>query len=463
MHYEPTRAALAQHPIPEWFAGAKFGIFVHWGLYSVPAWAPNSGELSEILASGEWGKWFTQNPYAEWYGNTVRIEGSETQRRHAERYGPDFPYRGFAPMFNQAAEHADLEAWARLFKKVHARYAVLTTKHHDGFTLWPSRHPNPFHPDYHATRDLVGEFSDAIRGQGMTAALYYSGGLDWTFHHPVIMGLEDLKACVPQMDEYVEYANAHWRELVDRYQTKILWNDIAYPKATDLNVLFAEYYNKMPDGVVNNRFTQEFQMGEGNIVSNAHYDFDTPEYASFSEIRTRKWESCRGIGASFGYNTNEGEEQYQSVQALVHNLIDITSKNGNLLLNVGPRADGTIPEIQVERLEGIGRWLDVNGDAIFDTTPWDVAESKTDGGADVRFTRKGDVVNAIVLASPQAGAVEIQGVARGLEGTVRLLGHDGPLSWRQTDRGIAVELPGGQPAAPAYTLAISPAPVWDRS
>ncbi|MEZ4675825.1 MAG: alpha-L-fucosidase [Caldilineaceae bacterium] len=246
------------------------------------------------------------------------------------------------------------DEWATLFKQVNARYVVLTTKHHDGFLMWPSETPNPHLPDYHASRDLVGELGDAVRAAGLRMAYYYSGGIDWTFNPQVVQHITDLQKAVPQMQTYVDYANAHWRELTDRYDTNILWNDIAYPKGADLNALFAEYYNKMPDGLVNNRFTQEFRMDEVGIVSDAHFDFETPEYTSFREIREKKWESCRGIGASFGYNRIEGPEQYQSVESLVRSLVDIVSKNGNLLLNIGPMADGTIPEMQRERLLGLG-------------------------------------------------------------------------------------------------------------
>ena len=302
--------------MPDWFADAKLGIFVHWGLYSVPAWAPRAGELGEILASGDWGKWFATNPYAEWYMNSYRIPGSATAAYHAATYGADFSYADFAPMFNAAAAQWDPQAWAALFKKVHARYAVLTTKHHDGFLLWPSRQPNPHIPHYQAERDLVGEFMQAVRGQGLTAALYYSGGLDWTFNDQVIQHIADFPAAVPQSQEYVNYANNHWRELIDRYETMILWNDIAYPANTDLNVLFADYYNRLPAGVVNNRFTQRFQMNETGIVSDNFYDFETPEYTSFAEIRPKKWESCRGVGASFGYNRREGADQPVAVEPL---------------------------------------------------------------------------------------------------------------------------------------------------
>jgi alpha-L-fucosidase len=391
--------------------------------------------------------------------NSLRIAGSPTERHHQATYGPDFSYFDFASQFNAAAERWDPEAWAELFQRVHAGYAVLTTKHHDGFLLWPSRQPNPYIPNYHATRDLVGEFMTAVRRRGLTAALYYSGGLDWTFNDKVIQDFMDLATGVPQQPEYVAHANAHWRELIDRYQTMILWNDIAYPAATDLNVLFAEYYNKLPDGVVNNRFTQKFQFGEGGIISDNHFDFETPEYASFSAIRAQKWESCRGIGASFGYNRNEGPEHHLTIENLVRSFVDIVSKNGNLLLNVGPMADGSIPSVQVERLLGFGRWLDVNGPAIFGTRPWVVAESKTDGGVDVRFTQKAEALYAVLMDTPTARTVEIQGLGCDAGTQIELLGQ-GALVWRQSEAGVVVELPGELPAAPAHALKITPAPVW---
>ena len=461
MHYEPTFDSISTHPLPAWFDNAKLGIFVHWGLYSVPGWAPLAGELSEILATGDWAKWFANNPYAEWYMNSWRIDGSPTQRYHAETFGATHSYFDFAGDFNQAAEEWNPDAWASLFQRVHARYAVLTTKHHDGFTLWPTHRPNPFIPNYFARRDLVDEFMGAMRGRGLTAALYYSGGLDWTFNDTVIQHIADIPKAVPQMPAYVDYANGHWRELIERYQTMILWNDIAYPATTDLNVLFADYYNTLPEGVVNNRFTQRFQLGaDGNIVTDNFHDFETPEYASFPEIRTKKWESCRGIGASFGFNRNEGPEQHLTVETLVRSFVDIVSKNGNLLLNVGPTADGSIPQIQRERLLGLGEWLDVNGDAIFDTRPWVVADGATDGGIDVRFTQKDGDLYATMLATPASRTVELKGLRCAVGTTITLLGDQAPLDWRATDGGTVVTLAGGLAASPAHSLHFSPAPTY---
>lgn len=461
MLYQPTRESVETHPVPSWFHNAKLGIFVHWGLYSVPAYAPIAGELGDILASGEWAKWFANNPYAEWYMNSYQIEGSPTQKYHKEKYGANFNYADFAPLFKQSVQKWNPNAMAALFQQAGARYVVLTTKHHDGFLLWPSAHPNPFIPNYHVDRDLVGELTGAVRAHGMAMGLYYSGGLDWTFNKKVVQHINDLQLGVPQMSEYVEYANNHWRELINRYGTMIMWNDIAYPAATDLNVLFAEYYNKMPEGVINNRFTQKFQMSQHGIISDNYFDFETPEYATFSEIRQKKWESCRGVGASFGYNQIEGPEQYLTLDNLVRSFVDIVSKNGNLLLNVGPMADGTIPPLQRERLLGLGQWLATNGAAIFDTRPWTIAEGKTDSGIAVRFTQKEANLYATLLDTPTSRQIEIAGLQAAPDTTVQVLGQAQQLTWSQTDNGLAITLPK-LPTAPAHALCISPQPQYSR-
>jgi len=348
MRYLPTWDSVSRHQVPAWFHDAKLGIFIHWGLYSVPAWAPTTGELGKVVAEEGWEAWFSRNPYAEWYYNSIRIPGGVSQVYHTETYGEGASYDDFVPMFNEAVEHWDPAEWAALFRQVGARYVVLTTKHHDGFLLWPSDHPNPYKDGYHAARDLVGQLTEAVRAEDVRMGLYYSGGVDWTFNGTVVKDIADLKKAVPQQPEYVAYADAHWNELIERYAPAILWNDIAYPTASDLPKLFADYYNAVPDGLVNNRFTQSFDFDPeaGGLTGGKHFDFTTPEYASYDKITEPKWEATRGIGFSFGYNRNESIDVYLSVEELVRSFVDVVSKNGNLLLNVGPMADGTIPALQ---------------------------------------------------------------------------------------------------------------------
>ena len=459
MKYKPTLESVQQHTVPDWFHDAKLGIFIHWGLYSVPAWAPLTGELGKV----DWDVWFTQNPYAEWYLNTVRIENSPCHQHHVATYGKDFSYFDFASTFNESVQEWNPNSWADLFHEVGAQYVVLTTKHHDGFLLWPSQHPNPFRKQYYAQRDLVGELNNAVRQQDMRMGLYYSGGIDWTFNKKVIQDISDLQAAVPQGQDYVAYANAHWRELIARYEPSLMWNDIAYPAAANLDELFAHYYNSVPEGVINDRFTQRFEFSEGQIAGSRHYDFRTPEYASFDEITEVKWEATRGIGFSFGYNRNEGPDSYLSVPELVHSFVDIVSKNGNLLLNIGPMADGTIPAMQRERLLGLGQWLQVNGEAIFGTRPWVRANGETAQGVDVRFTQKDGNLYATLIGKPHTGRVQIKGL-QAQDGTVvHLLGQSTTSDWQQDDGTLTITLPKHLVDSPAYTLKIAPAPLNTQS
>jgi alpha-L-fucosidase len=331
---------------------------------------------------------------------------------------------------------------------VGAKYVVLTTKHHDGFALWPTRVPHPRRkPEQRsARRDIVGELTRAVRAQGLRMGLYYSGGLDWSFVETPIVDSQDIRRAVPQMEEYARYADAQWRELIELYQPDILWNDITYPQKGDLLGILSEYYNRHPDGVVNNRFGVEFS------------DFTTPEYATYDKIRERKWESCRGLGFSFGYNQAEAPGHMLSADQLVDLLVDIVSKNGNLLLNIGPRADGSISELQLERLRALGGWLGVNGEAIYGTRPWVRPSSRTTEGVEVRFTRKGESIYAILLDKPKASTIVIESLYAAPNTTIELLSAPGSLPWSQKGKDLELTLPGQLPGAYAYVLRITPTP-----
>jgi alpha-L-fucosidase len=439
--FEANWNSIDQHQVPDWYRNAKLGIFIHWGLYSVPAWATPSGELGKVDKS----KWFTNNAYAEWYLNTLRIQGSPGYEHHIKTYGKNFDYYQFAPIFNKSVSQWDPNKWASVFKKTGARYAVLTTKHHDGFRLWPSKVENPHRKtsEITATRDLVGELTTAVRGHGIKMGLYYSGGLDWTFTQAPIVTVEDLKQRVPQSQEYARYADSHWTELTDRYQPAVMWNDISYPKAGKIPEIFAHYYNAVPEGVINNRFDVKFA------------DFTTPEYAKYDKITQKKWESCRGLGYSFGYNQVEGPEQVIASDKLVWLLTDITSKNGNLLLNIGPKPDGSISDIQMDRLNHLGEWLHVNGEGIFDSQPWVKASSSED----VRFTRKGDNLYVFTQAKPVSGAIVIPGVKAASNSKIQFLDGGGKAAFKQRGSDLIVTAASENPKNGfARTIRISPLP-----
>ena len=446
-HFAPDWDSIRTHRVPDWYHDAKLGIFIHWGLFSVPAWATPVGQFGTVA----WDRWFANNPYSEWYLNTLRIKGSPTHQHHRATYGADFDYMDFADRFNDEVRGWDPQAMARLFQSAGARYVVLTSKHHDGFTLWPSRVDHPHLPPERrgSERDLVGELTLAVRGQGMRMGIYYSGGLDWSFNPTPITSQGLVAATINHTPEFAAYADAHWLELRERYDPIILWNDIGYPEQADLARIVADFYNDHPDGLINDRFE-----ARKSGAARRHHDFTTPEYAQLEETAPYKWESCRGLGYSFGYNRAETDEHTIAEEDLVHLLCDIVSKNGNLLLNVGPRADGSIPAIQVERLRALGNWLDRNGAAIFGTRPWIRAGGETADGIPVRFTAKEDALYAIVLGTPGPDGISLQLDLPGRLREARLLGADGPADAGYENGRLLVRPPGPLPDAPAHALRV---------
>ncbi len=319
--YEPTIESLNRHEVPAWYSHAKLGIFIHWGLYSVPGWAP----LSHPDHDFETADYIKYNPYAEWYLNVMRIDGSPTQAYHREHYGKDFDYYNFAPVFDKEIQKWNPDEMAKIFRDAGARYVVLTSKHHEGFTLWPSAVANPTLPKdrQHAARDIVGELTDAVRKQDMKMGIYYSGGYDWTFVPGPITKPADYETVKPQSEAYGKYANAQIHELIQRYHPSVLWNDIDWPKTGKAMEVEADYYNAVPDGVIDDRFGIK------------HADFTSPEYQKVDKISPKKWEECRGLGRSFGYNRAEGEAETIAPGELIALLVDIVSKNGNLLARRG--------------------------------------------------------------------------------------------------------------------------------
>ncbi len=398
IHYQPTLHSLDQHPLPRWYADAKLGIFIHWGLYSVPGWAPV--RHGHDFASTDY---IRDDPYAEWYYNTMRVPGSPTMKYHQQHFGSLYNYYDFAKTFNQQSARWDPAKMAAIFKMAGARYVVLTSKHHEGFALWPTAVANPNQAGLRANRDIVGELTTAVRADGMRMGLYYSGGYDWTFNRGPIVKQADYETVKPESVAYGQYADAQAEELIARYKPSLLWNDIDWPKSGNALQIMADFYNAVPDGVVDDRFGVK------------HSDFTSPEYAKLDHISRNKWEECRGLGESFGYNRAEGEADTISPKDLIALLVDIVSKNGNLLLDVGPQADGTIPPVQMERLVALGTWMTRNGEAIYGTSPWTRAEG-TALGADgkqipLRFTRKGNVLYAILLEHPAPGDVVLKDVS----------------------------------------------------
>ena len=337
----PTWKSVRNHKLPEWYEKANLGIFIHWGLYSVPAYAPDAGELGTIPDD----EWFTNNPYAEWYFNSIGLKNGPSYEHHKKTYGADFAYEDFKNMWN--AEYWNPYEWADIFKEAEAKYVIITAKHHDGFCLFPSKYTSYNSMNFGPKRDIVGELCEAVRSRRMKFGCYYSGLIDWTYYYQPIYDDNDLRQCECPTYEYADYAYKQCIELIDRYHIDVLWNDIGWPKAGEqmLPSLFSYYYNTCPEGVVNDRF------------NGLHSDFWCREYQSGTGNINDKWELCRGIGHSFGYNAYENKSNMLSSEKLIALYNSTISNNGNLLINLGPRSDGIIPEEQKIPLLEMGKWI----------------------------------------------------------------------------------------------------------
>jgi alpha-L-fucosidase len=435
--YTPDWKSLDSRPIPAWFENAKFGIFIHWGVYSVPAWR----KLEPGLYAS----------YAEWYYARVMYNKENGgQNFHYNNYGKDFEYRDFGPLFK--AELFDPVYWAKLFKRSGAKYVVLTSKHHDGFCLWPTNSPykkNWNSKDIGPNRDLVGELSEAVRQEGLKMGLYYSiieWESNWTHRTESGYYLPDFiveKYKIPE-DEYVNHhLMLQLKELVNNYKPVLLFSDGGEWDGSEdywkTKEFLAWLYNKSPvknEVVVNDRWAKDMPGNHGDYYSSEYKDMKGTGI-------DHPWEESRGIGGSYGYNRAENIDDYNSSKELIHELIDIVSRGGNLLLNVGPTSDGRIPVIMQQRLIDIGTWIDINGGAIYNTRP---ISGKTYTSAEyVRFTKNDDNLFVHCLEWPDIN-FEISGLDFNKIKDIQLIGSDKKISWEKSERGIVIYSPEISPA-----------------
>ena len=343
-----------------------------------------------------------------------------------EKYGKDFKYEDFIPMWK--AENWDPKQWAEIFKEAGAEYVVLTTKHHDGFCLFPSKYTHFNSVEMGPKRNITGELTEAVRDAGIRMGLYYSGLIDWQYANDPIFEDDDLFGTASPTFAYADYSYNQMNELVDDYAPSVFWNDIGWPKQSEemMPYFLAHYYNKVPEGVVNDRFNDRY------------HDFLTKEYKSGSVNRKEKWEMCRGMGLSFGYNANEGDDKLISVPDLISLLVGTVANNGNLLLNIGPKADGTIPEEQVKRLKILGAWLKVNHDGIYGTRCSDRECEMLENGIELHYTQKEGNLN-VFADHLKEGANEF--LIEGYHGQLRPFDPSVKVETTDTEEGLLVKIP----------------------
>ena len=355
--YSPNWASLNQRKIPAWFHQDKFGIFIHWGVYAVPAYAPvmsNSGVS-----------------YAEWYWYRLQEKQKDFLAFHNKNYGSNFTYEQFEPKFK--AELFEPSQWADIFKRSGAKYVVLTSKHHEGYCLWNSADADrDWGRPWNAVtgtpkRDLLGDLTTAVRDKGLKMGYYYSL---YEWFNP--LWLKDRKQFVEQ------HLFPQFKDLVTKYKPSIIFSDGEWEQsdtAWQSTKLLSWLFNESPvakDVVVNDRW------GGNTRGKNTGSTYTTSEYGSGMDANVI-WEESQGIGLSYGYNRNEQLDDYKTSHDLILMLADIVSRGGNLLLDIGPTADGRIPVIMQQRLTDMGDWLKINGEAIYETNAWKQSYQWSDG------------------------------------------------------------------------------------
>ena len=433
--YKADWTSLDSRPVPTWWSDAKFGIFIHWGIYAVPSYAPTDSEAGHGSVC-----------YSEWYHGRLLLKEKSFLDHHEKVYG-NAPYANFVSQFR--AENFKPAVWAKIFRKSGAKYVVLTSKHHDGYALWPSSRTPYFNSvAIGPGRDICGELGDAVRAEGLKYGFYYSL---YEYANPLctknFLNRSDVSP-LSGKDWSAHMNFPQLRELVERYRADIIWPDGEWD-FTDKELRSEEFlawlYNESSvrdHVVVNDRWGKGCRGRHGG-----HY---TTEYGSVDgngdagEIY-HPWEECRGIGRSFGYNRFETAADYMSTEDILELLSKTVSGGGNLLLDIGPTADGRIPPVMECRLLEVGKWLDSHGEAIYGTSR---AQGISTRSSRVYLTAKKDYVYAIVFGD---GSVPVRLKTSRPVALVEQIG-DAPLRqvmWSQEDSTVVFE------AAPRTGVAVT--------
>ena len=388
----------------KWWRDARFGMFIHWGAYSVPAGIHKGKEVKGI---GEWIQYYEKIPAKEY-------------EIYAKQFNPD---------------KFDADAWAKTMKEAGMKYVVITSKHHDGFSLWNSKVSDYDIVDFAPYgKDVLKALSEACKKQGMKFGLYHSI-MDW--HHPdaqydsFLRNKEDTIGYKKKFTLYLEnYMKPQVKELIENYDPSILWFDgewVSEFTHEQGKELYQYVRSLKPDILINNRVDKGRQGMQGMNKKDSDYagDFGTPEQEILDEAADSDWESCMTMNDTWGYKKNDNN--WKSTETLIHNLIDVTAKGGNYLLNVGPTSEGVIPEPSLERLKKMGEWLNTNGIAIYKT---ERLKKNYRQGNDIRFTKKkgSDEFYAITLKKPEAVFI-VKNLKPKANTDIHLIGNETVLQW----------------------------------
>ncbi|KAH0533724.1 hypothetical protein FGG08_007583, partial [Glutinoglossum americanum] len=453
--YSPNWESLDQRPTPQLYKDSKFGIFIHWGVYSVPGWS-------------------SKGQYAEWYQNGLNSGDTARIVYHKKKFG-NLTYYQLADQFR--AELFNPDEWAQLFEKSGAKYIVLTSKHHDGFALWPSKEANktwgfPWNAlDIGPKRDLLGDLFKAVRKTSVHAGMYYSL---YEWYNPLW-----------KLDKNKFVAEHTWpqmKDLINTYQPDVFWTDGEWdaPAETWKSQEFLTWlYNESP---VKNKIVVNDRWGSG--IRFHHAGFYTPEYQPDLDFEDHAWEESRGMGYSYGYNREEDAWDYNSTQSLVLQLIDKVSRGGNFLLDIGPDEHGKIPPIMQERLLQIGDWIKINGEAIYNTVRWKTTSQWSDGRQDYKpkhgdgdlllkltvdpdpgyavkevfytYNPSSNSLYAILPKYPDSRNIILKNITLPANAKMSFLSTSESLQWKQEGGNVIVSLPAYNPnkikSPYAYTI-----------
>ena len=414
MKYENNWKSIDSRPVPAWFADAKFGIFIHWGIYSVPAYA-------------------MKKQLAEWYGchiNELYYDGNSAMNpvhedfvnHHKKFYGENFRYENFVTDFT--AENFNADEWVKLFERSGAKYMNLVSKHHDGYCMYKSKYAwNWNSVDLGPGRDFCQELKEACDKTDVKFGVYHSL---YEWYNPLYRENPEKYA--------LEHLIPMLKELITKYEPATLFTDGEWDQHSDVwhsTDFLAWLYNESPvkDIIVpNDRWGKDTRASHGGNFTTEYGNIGIygEEIVDFE----RPVEECRGIGGSFGWNKYETAEDYLTAEELIKMFVNLVSRGSNLLLNIGPTPDGRIPVIMQERLLQMGDWLAVNGEGIYGTRKYLV---KDDG--DLRYTKKGDDIFVFSLKFPFGEIVTDIDFA---DYKASLMGYDGEINVKNVNGKLAL-------------------------